>query len=297
MATAAADHSVLPPPVRRIRPLALGGALDEAVCIVRERFGLLLVLMLITIIPWTYPMLIASFSVVEDLFRGIFDQDQARLERSFRTNLLLSPLSLIHAILLQALAIGAATHVAAEAMFGRTTTVKGTYRRLRERLFPLLGAWALSFLAVQFGTQMCLLPGLAAYLLFLFAPQAVMVEEAGPLKALGRSVILAKDNIVMVLGLAVVLFVIRTFATLIVFIVPERHTISILFSVINGMMLALEMAAATVLYFSCRCRMENLDLNLLVGEVVAGETTPETEPELPAAGNFGEPRDQGMEAP
>ena len=134
-------------------------------------------------------------------------------------------------------------------------------------------------------TPLLLLIGLPLLLLGYVAVAVVQLERRGPLAALMRSFRLCGPQFGAVLILAVVLLIIRFFSGLIAGLIPNLWIQSALQSATGAMLVIFDVALESVLYFTCRCRREDYDLELVSREVeLWGAEEIETAP--PASGRF-----------
>jgi hypothetical protein len=105
--------------------------------------------------------------------------------------------------------------------------------------------------------------------MFAFTVPVIAVEGVGPFVAMSRSIDLTRNNRIAILGLSLVLGAIGFGLNFLANVVPELHTSSLIGAFTNGISLALQTATMTVFYFSCRCRREHYDLQLLAERVAA----------------------------
>ncbi len=155
---------------------------------------------------------------------------------------------------------------------------------------------------VLVGTILCVIPGIYLYVAFAVAVPVLLVEGAGPVRALGRSRELVQGRWWGTLGVTFVGYMLVSIVSLaltgllvgIAFANPDRNSVTGF--VLNtlaatiGSMIATPAAAAfiTVLYIDLRVRKEGFDLLLLARrlgvERAPGQGPPSFLPEAPPTG-------------
>ena len=80
------------------------------------------------------------------------------------------------------------------ALGGESPTLASGWERLRARLVPVVVASLLLGLIIGFGTLLLVIPGLVAAFLLVFTIVSVMVDNVGPVEALGRSLTTVTRN-------------------------------------------------------------------------------------------------------
>jgi hypothetical protein len=93
--------------------------------------------------------------------------------------------------------------MAAEALAGREPGLGEALAAVMSRLGPVVGTSLLVTAIVTVGTVLFVLPGLVAAVCLVFALPAVLLDRAGPIDALGRSVRLVRTHPGPVLGLVI----------------------------------------------------------------------------------------------
>jgi hypothetical protein len=191
----------------------------------------------------------------------------------------------------------------ADAYLGEEVGWRSSLRFALRRLPAVVLLAILSGIIVFLATLLCVIPGIYFYVGFSVAVPVLLVEGAGPTRALGRSRELVKGRWWAALGVAVVGYLLVAIVSLaltsvivgVVFANPARNTVtgfalSTLASTL-GSMIATPAAAAftTVLYIDLRVRKEGFDLLLLARrlgvELAPGQEPPTFLPELPPAGS------------
>ena len=105
---------------------------------------------------------------------------------------------------------GAATVVmVADVALGREPDMWGALRKVRSKAWVILGAAILQGLAIGFGMLLLIIPGIIAMALLFAVPIVVMVEDRENVPdVISRSVSLAQDDMLRVLGATVLAFLV-----------------------------------------------------------------------------------------
>lgn len=283
MATIAAATIAAESPQFRIRELSIGGVLDDALRLVRERFGSLLAVGLAVMGP---PLTIAMYfglGPIEELGETIGNQAMLRpedlIELFQHIGVVTLPLMAFAYRIAEPLAIGALIYIAAGTMMGQRPTGWEAVKRSLRRAFPLIVMWFLRWVCIQIGTVFCYVPGILLAGLFSVAMPAVMLERKGPLAALGRSIELNRQRMLPSMGLILLLGLIESMMAQLGQLLPTVLLQAPAVAVLYSCTLMLYAAAVTAYYFSGRCKTENYDLQLLAEQVASApedEKTDET---------------------
>jgi hypothetical protein len=271
MATTAAEQSGLPHAVRRIRPLALGGALDEAVDVVRDRYiPLFRTSLLLTFLPMSIAVYF-GYGRLEQHVQKFSIPGQAgpddflALMQEFGT--VTMPLLFLAYRVAEPIALGALVLHSAAALHGRTLSLRDAVRTSLIRSAPLVAMWLVRWMAIKVSLMFCYIPGILVAGLFISALPALMLEDRGPLAALGRSAQLNRNRLLPAAGLAIVLFLIESFQMVLPELVTVLSVRALLHAGCYAALLPLYAAACTAYYYSGRCEMEHYDLQVLAAEV------------------------------
>jgi hypothetical protein len=191
----------------------------------------------------------------------------------------------------------------ADAYLGEEVGWRSSLRFALGRLPAIVWLSVLSGVLVLLGAILFVLPGIYLYVSFAVAVPVLLVEGAGPWRALGRSRRLVKGRWWGTLGVTLVGYLLVSIVTLaltgvvvgIAFANPSRNSVTGF--VLNTLaatiasMVATPAAAAfiTVLYIDLRVRKEGFDLLLLARrlgvELAPGHEPPAFLPEPPPAGS------------
>jgi hypothetical protein len=191
----------------------------------------------------------------------------------------------------------------ADAYLGEEVSWRSSLRFALRRLPAVVALSILSGIFVGLATILFVIPGIYLYVAFSVAVPVLLVEGAGPVRALGRSRELVRGRWWGTLGVAVVGYLLVSIVSLaltglvvgVAFANPARNTVTGF--VLNtlaatvGSVIATPAAAAfvTVLYIDLRVRKEGFDLLLLARrlgvERPPGQELPAFLPEPPQTGS------------
>lgn len=183
-----------------LRPLGVGEVLDASFRVYRQAFAKLVAIAAIGIVPAQIlsTLLLTSASGDDlttertDAFGNSSVEVQSdelwRFVAGFALTMLVT---LVGAILVTA----ATTHLVASVYAGgRTPSVAESLRRALAKFFPLLGMTFLVGLGIMAGALACLVPGIFLYVSWSVAAPALMVEDAGVIGAMRRSLRLVQGR-------------------------------------------------------------------------------------------------------
>jgi len=185
---------------------------------------------------------------------------------------------IILSFVLTALAFGAVIHAVAADYLGLPSSVVASFDRARQRgLFLVVSALAfLVLLGLSFALIFILI-GIPLFffllVLFWFYPQAIMLENLGPLDAFRRSVVLVQNNWWRAFGTGVVYSMpMIVFLTIVISLSsdPAASKPATIVSALVGMVATpWIMIGSTLLYFDLRVRKGGLSLEVLRSELEA----------------------------
>jgi hypothetical protein len=262
-----------------IKPLGIGGILDQAVAVVKDHFVLLVGIAAILYVPLG---LLNGLLMAEllpkppGMFAGM--EERALFQEAFLSNaMIFIPLSIVIAFVSPPLTYGAMVWSIASAYLGEPMSVSAACRHAMRRSLSLVGGNLLYGLLVGVGTVLCLVPGVVFGIWFLFYGQGIMLEGLGVGQSMARSKELVKGNMGVGFVLGLLLVVISIAINLVGSIIPQLHVAYAAQVFFQSIVLMLTTAAATVFYFSCRCNAEDFDLLRLAAAVDAendGDSAP-----------------------
>lgn len=239
-----------------VKQLVLGAVLDQSMTLVRDHLGLLLA--------------IASVTVP---FQAIF----ALLQYQYLTGnnpigfLIWALAGLMIEVPLGVLVNAAAIHAIASAYLSRPTTFGRSFRHALRRFVPSFGVFVLYGLAIFGGTLMLIIPGILFALWFALAPQIVVLEWSPVGAAMDRSRQLMKGNLLSLLALELIWIMMFMGITASPQLIPQAHLQIIAQSFLQAFTTVLGLSVSVVFYYSCRCKAENFDLQLLADAISAAD--------------------------
>lgn len=269
---------------------SLGEILDGAFELCRRHFEVFLRLALCIAVPTTLLAAVLSW-----LFTGHPDlatefeahsqalanaeanpaEAQAAAEVALRGGLaalVAAPFNMAGHVLLSA----AMTLLISDAYLGRSLSVTSALRRAFERLWPLMGALALSSLGILLGFLCLIVPGLLLTIRWMFMTQAIVLEGSDARASLGRSHELTRGKagslFVLYLMLAlfgIVLHVVQ--GALVPDSVEAVPGLRELLGIVPQILVSpLSAAALTLAYFDARVRNEGFDRQQLAAGLRQG---------------------------
>lgn len=252
--------------ILRIRRLSVAGVLDEGLRIVHEHYReLIRTALLVTLLPMIAAMYY-GVAAVEELgfaFMALLERQQIDIWPYVRRVLAVTvPLFVAAYRIAEPLCLGALVVLAAGVFSGRRVTARDALRQSAGRGIALVVMWSLRWLAVQFGTIFCYLPGIVVAALFCSALPALVLEGIGPLRALGRSVELNGRRFWEAVLLVVLLGLIDISILECAQVMPPGLPRAAAMAVLYSSTLVLYAATITAFYFSGRCQLENYDLQV-----------------------------------
>lgn len=173
--------------------------------------------------------------------------------------------SYVAGLVLSLLHIGALTHGALQHLAGRRASVGEMLSRGLRRIWPILVAGALAFLAFYGGLLLLLVPGILFALWFSLAVPVVMAEPVGPVKALGRSRALTRGYRWVLLGTFLVTFMAVTSLGLVLMAVSAAApVVGLPLNVaLNALFGSILFVAPAVAYHDVRAAKEGADASTL----------------------------------
>lgn len=275
-----------PPASRRarLRERTFGEVLDDTIGLYKEHWRLLLPLSALVMVPvglFNFPLQVFLRSQFGESFT-VSESDIGSLALAGLSSLVVTSLALVFLR-------GAVARLTSELCLGRTPSVGEAARFARAHFGRLLGVWILFVIVLGLGifpgVILLFVPYFVALASFQFGPIAVVVEGAGPWRAMGRSWELSKGFRWKVLGTVVLVFMIKSVAGMVlafpleiagfvVEIVTGATVVSAFLSSLASTLAAVLTAPAltialTLLYFDLRVRKEAFDLSVMARELSA----------------------------
>ena len=267
----------------QIRQLNLGGILDQAIAIVKDNFMLLAGILMIVWVPYQLIAGAVNLVIMPDMAAAESEMDLAAMQQEVVVNLIYTlPLTLIGLFIVLPLTNAAMVFAVAQLYLGYTITPIEAIRLGLRKIVPLVGTSVLMGLAIFGGLLLCLIPGILAALWFGLAQHVVILEDTSGVAALKRS----KTLITPYLGTFLILGVILTIIGAMIgggsALIPIPWLQMLVMVALQGAMTLFSTAAFVVFYFSCRCGIENFDLEYLAASV-GGDAAPPTSTDSPFA--------------
>jgi hypothetical protein len=192
-----------------------------------------------------------------------------------------SLLAVLASVLVTPFVGGAISRIVAASYLGGTLEPGPAIRATGRRFLPLLAVFFFSLLLKGVGLLFCLVGVLVPMTLFLVTTPVVMVEEAGPIQAMARSVNLVRPRFWPVMGMAIVSGLLASFLGNILATPFSFAALAVgyrwgwILVAIGGVLPALVTTpfvsiVATLVYFDLRIRNEGFDLQMIAAELARG---------------------------
>jgi len=288
----------------QLRPLSVGEMIDAGFKLLRDRFGALMLCVLVPVAPLTILGTLVQASTDD----AAFDTSTTATSDSGSAvvgNLLVAFLQ--GAAL--ALALAACIKLISSAYLGDRVEVGDSLRFGMSRILAVIGTYILVTLILIPCFIALIIPGIYVGVKLAVTFAAVVVERAGPGTAISRSWNLTGENwwrsFAVVLVVFLIVFVISFAVVGVVVGAVLTDASEVTFAVlstladilINAITYPLWAAVVTVLYYDLRVRKEGFDLQLLAAGVGADASRFGSAPERPEApeapGSTGPPSSPG----
>ena len=263
-----------------LRPLGVGEILDSSFRLYRRRFGALVSVCAVVVIPLALVQLVVTLSTPRTTtVSRIGSYTYRSTTVSSGTQLFVILFGLLISGLNIALAQGAAMRILSDHYLGTETSWSGSLRYAFTRFGSLLWIVVLSGLAWIFGGLLCFIPGIYLYVSFAVVIPVRLIEDERGGRALSRSRALIAGRWWPTFSTLLVVFLITTTVTLLVTafvggstILAANTTSSTATRVVTGLLTAgvnvivtpISAAVATIVYFDLRVRKEGFDLALMI---------------------------------
>ena len=273
-----------------IKELGIGGVLDQAITLLKDNFGHLLILMCVLWVPSQIAIGLMTINLV-DLPQGNQAQDPEQVRDALDALEALDPRTLVigGASALIAIAVilpltnAAMIYTVARLYLGKSIGVGEAYGRALQVILPFFGTGILFYLILVGGFILCVIPAIIFFFWFALWRQVVIIEGVSGIAALKRSKFLMTGNIFNFFVLGLILIVINMSVNAPTQFIPNQYLSTVFQSVVSTGFVAFQAAAMVVFYFSCRCKAEAFDLELLAAAV---DSSPSTDPMDDFEGNL-----------
>jgi hypothetical protein len=273
----------------QLRPLSVGEILDAGFRLFRHRFGTLVGCIFLPIVP----LYILGTIIVGSTDPTAFDVN-APVDNS-GTAVLGRFIDQILSSVAAALAVAACFKAISAAYLGEKAGVGDSLRYAAGRFLPLIVCYIVTVIILIPAFIALIIPGIWLSVKLSMAFPALVCEKAGPLRSIGRSWELTKDNWWRVFGTLLVVIIlifvisIALGGVLGAVLLSSDSVSEVAFAVLTtviGLLIAaitypLIAAVVTVIYYDLRVRNEGFDLHLLAQGVGADAARFETSPERP----------------
>jgi hypothetical protein len=289
-----------PAPIR-FRPMPLPELLDELFRLYRRHFSLIVGVSLLVALPglvWT--LVTGTYRLNSASYANLFVTTGTSTPtfNSQQLSNLVGPilLGLLGSLILLPFSLGAVYRAVADVALGRPATIGTVLRETLARYWPLLGLIGLLILmfigwiiAEIIGFVLLILPGLAvfcaaAYLAVRWSltVAAMMAEDIGPIRGLGRSWNLVSGSWWRTLGILLIVGILQSIisyglvilfgliATLFTTGDFQAAIVQIGGTLLGALVSPITTIAVTLLYFDLRVRKEGLDLDQLAQQTSPG---------------------------
>ena len=278
----------------RLRPLPVGELLDETFKLYRRHFNVIAGVAIVVILPNLLLALLSgsykanTFSYLQQVLQNLNDPTALQAIQNRQTQFTGSPLYLASfpiALILLPITGGALFRATTSLAAGNVETVGSVLLGTVKRYFAIAGIGILTVLVVLGCIAIVTIPVVLWVLIrWAVAMPALFAEGVGPVKAIGRSWNLTRDNWWRTLGILLLVSIMVSLIqaalgalfTGIAAVIPGLSddiraglvtTVSTLISALVG---ALSPIAITLLYLDLRVRKEGLDLDQLARQALPG---------------------------
>jgi hypothetical protein len=258
-----------------LKPLGVGGILDQAIRILKDRFVLFLLIMSCLQIPLTFVTGWISFLNTPTLSaRPTPEEMQAVMNAQFSSGIILLPCILLNLFIATPITNAAIVYATANIYLGKPTSLGDAMRGAMSRLVPFIWTWFLVGLIVGLGMMACIVPGIIFLFRYFLATDIAVIEGVSGRAALRRSRdLMLSDrtkhyNTAFLLGL-IIFFINLAIQQGSIHFIPQPLIATLVLAIAQGIGTAFALIAVVVFYFSCRCRAENFDLVQLANALVA----------------------------
>ena len=273
-----------------IKPLGVGGILDQAVNLIKTRFWLFFGIAACIAIPAGLALNFLSLAMLPAVPPNPTPEDMLVFQQEMASKILpLGLISMLVSIFVYPLTTGAMIHAVSSEYLGNETSVGASIGAAFKKFFPLLWTSILMFLTVYVGIIMCIIPGLYFLIRNTLSSHAVMLEDYSGRSALQRSSELmlhdrSKNYNTLVL-LWILLGVVGFATGFVGGLIPQPHIKIVVTVLLQAILQTFGAAAFAIFYFSCRCKADNFDLELLAESIGSDVDSPSPD-DQPFADDF-----------
>ncbi len=245
-----------------IKKLAMGEILDQGIGLIRDRFGLLMGIMCLTVIPFQIGVGILATQI--QVKPGLPGQPPQMPDPAMM--FMLFGMMMLFGLVILPLSNAAVVYAAARTYMGKQPSLGECFGHALRRLPALLWTTILMGFAIMGGVILFIIPGILCAFWFMLAQQVTVLESMNGGAALSRSKALMKGNMGTGFVLGLIIGVINLGSNMVSQLIPQPFGM-VVASVVAGGMTLLSTCTFVVFYFSCRCMHDNFDLEVLANEV------------------------------
>jgi hypothetical protein len=269
-----------------LHPMTFGDILDGSFRLLKANLRTIVLVSSVFLIPVN---LVAAF-FQRDLFGGYsflrLLEDPTLLEETAtgapsNAALFGSLFGVLAGVLVTPFLGGAVSRIVAASYLGGSLEPGPAIRATGRRFLVLLAVFFCTLLLKLAGLLICLVGALVAMTFFLVTTPAVMVEEAGPIQAMARSLTLVRPRFWPVMGIGIVSGLLASFLGNVLATPFQFAALAIgyrwgwILVAVGGIVPALVTTpfvaiVATLVYFDLRIRNEGFDLQMIAAELDRG---------------------------
>jgi hypothetical protein len=257
-----------------IKELSLGQILDQAITLMKNHFGAFFGVVAVTLLPFSLLQAGVNLAIMPEVPLMPTPEEALAIQAAQLEHLPIIIGMAVLALLIVPIVNASLIHIVANTFLGNTTSLGSAIGSAFGLLLPLYWTWFLLMAAIMGGMICCIIPGIIAAFWFSLATQVVVIEKVSGIAALKRSRELMRGNIGTVFVLGFVVGIISVAPQIGAQMIPQVHAKALASVVINCVMTVFSSAAMVVFYFSCRCKNEQFDLQLLAANVGIADAGP-----------------------
>jgi hypothetical protein len=278
----------------RLRPLPLAELLDETFKLYRRHFAVIAGVSLVVILPNLIVTLLSGsyranpITYIQQLLQNANDPAALQAIQNRQSQFTSSPLYLLSfpvAILMYPFTTGALYRAATSLAAGNVETIGSILAGTARRYFALFGIAILTGLVALCFIAIITIPVVIWVLVrWAVATPALFAEGIGPIKALGRSWNLVRDNwwrtvgvlIIVAIMVSLIQSALGVLFTGVAAVLPglgddlRAGLVATMATLVNALVGAITPIALTMLYLDLRVRKEGLDLDQLARQAAPG---------------------------
>lgn len=274
----------MPPGIPPLYPMGVGQIVDASIKLYRQHWKLLISIVAIPLAVLSFlRALLVQHYVPTGVSLTPFNPPPSSTVISNSVGPLLGitlGFLLIQYLVVTPFLTAAVARASADLYLNRPVTVPDVYRAAMKRFWSILGALILLSLAIAGGFILLIVPGIIFAVRLVLSPVPVMLEGAGPGRALGRSWQLSRGNFWRMVGLGMLVVILEEIVAGIITVIPAllAHLAGPAGWVISGagsaagliLVTPFQIIALVLLYFDLRIRKEGFDLALLAHQLQGG---------------------------